>query len=711
MGNVLYSEGTKIGGNVQRVMLGGGTTGAVLVKSSLCTTDADSYNLTGTGIHTGVVAGMLITGPNIRPSTYVTSTSTDTVVMSRLPIADASSQTMRFSLTYEPGTDDGFELVAGTGITITPSSVTGPSGMPVFSFASTASGADGMGTGFTVSATTDSTPTTITQGDDLLFAVSGGGLKAETTADGTVTHSLDIDGMTDIDAAVATGDLLIIDDGAGGTNRKTTVDRIATLFAGTGLSASSGSISVQGAQTADTSSMTSSTSRTITTPLLSVESATTTKPVVQIKNTTDDATGSELRFVMDRGAANADVGDVAGAITFYTDDAAENNQAFGKIQTKATAVTSGSESGEIGFSVATTNGASAGGALAEVLVITGGTAANTSTVDVKGHLIVRGTTTTVNSTTIDVADININLGNGIGADTAVDGGGITLESTDSNKTFNWVDSTDAWTSSEHMDLASGKVFKIAGTSVLNATTLGTNVVASSLTSVGTLGSLTVDNIAIDGATMGHTSLTDALTFASSGSIVTVKDGLYDFDIASHDGTNGLKLGGAAMTATAAELNVLDAVTAGSVTASKGLVVDSNRDLATIGNLTSDGTVQGAALSADAVAIIDTEEGNSQSITGETALLSIVKATYRAAKILYHIKKDGAVATDAGEILITHNDTNAFLTHYAEVSTGAAVIGTWDATVDGDDIDVLFTPTSGGAHTYSIVVTKLITEIA
>lgn len=43
-----------------------------------------------------------------------------------------------------------------------------------------------MGSGFTVSATTDTTATTITQGDDLFFA-AGTGITAETTADGTVT--------------------------------------------------------------------------------------------------------------------------------------------------------------------------------------------------------------------------------------------------------------------------------------------------------------------------------------------------------------------------------------------------------------------------------------------------------------------------------------------------------------------------------------------
>ena len=46
--------------------------------------------------------------------------------------------------------------------------------------------ANTMGSGFTVSATTDSNATTITQGDDLFFA-AGTGITCETTADGTVT--------------------------------------------------------------------------------------------------------------------------------------------------------------------------------------------------------------------------------------------------------------------------------------------------------------------------------------------------------------------------------------------------------------------------------------------------------------------------------------------------------------------------------------------
>jgi hypothetical protein len=420
--------------------------------------------------------------------------------------------------------------------------------------------------------------------------------------------------------------------------------------------------------------------------------------VVQIKNTTNDQDGpSELRFVKDKGAAGA-AGDVAGAITFYSDDAAQNNQAFGKIQTKTTAATAGSETGEIGLSVAT----STSGALAEVLVVTGGATAATSTVDVKGHLIVRGTTTTVNSTTIDVADTNITLGNGVGNDAAIDGGGITLESSGDDKTFIWVDGTDSWTSNNHMNLTSitTPAYKIAGTSVLNATTLGINVVNSTLTKVAALneGSITSGFGTIN---TGSSNITTSGTLAGgaiTGTSLAVSGTITGDTSLTLDST----------TLTTAELGVLDGLTVGTVAASKALTVDASRDVATIRNLTSDGQVQGATLSADAVAIIDTARGSGASISGETSLMNIAKATYRAAKVLYHIKKDDSADTDAGEILITYNGTDAFLTHYAEISTGSAVIGTWDATVNSANIEVRFTPTADGAHTYSLCTTQLIT---
>ena len=115
-----------------------------------------------------------------------------------------------------------------------------------------------------------------------------------------------------------------------------------------------------------------------------------------------------------------------------------------------------------------------------------------------GDLVVTGSQTTVSSTTITVADKNIELATGNSSDAGADGGGLTLKGA-SDKTWNWIDSTDAWTANQHVDVASGKVYKIAGATVLNATTLGAAVVNSSLTSVGTLGSLTVTNAVTAGS--------------------------------------------------------------------------------------------------------------------------------------------------------------------------------------------------------------------
>jgi|10_taG_2_1085330.scaffolds.fasta_scaffold00695_9 hypothetical protein len=95
-----------------------------------------------------------------------------------------------------------------------------------------------------VALTTDDSTTTTDSTGSAAFTLAGGAGLRTTASSTTLTWDLDIDGMTDIGAGLASGDLFIVDDGAGGTNRKTTVDRIATLFAGSGLTATNGVIAV-----------------------------------------------------------------------------------------------------------------------------------------------------------------------------------------------------------------------------------------------------------------------------------------------------------------------------------------------------------------------------------------------------------------------------------------------------------------------------------
>ena len=78
---------------------------------------------------------------------------------------------------------------------------------------------------------------------DVVSAASGGTFSAGVTVNGAVTATslvvpdgsiplvdLDIDGGTDIGAALVDADLMIVDDGAGGTNRKATMSRLATYM-------------------------------------------------------------------------------------------------------------------------------------------------------------------------------------------------------------------------------------------------------------------------------------------------------------------------------------------------------------------------------------------------------------------------------------------------------------------------------------------------
>tara|TARA_B100001250_G_scaffold411805_1_gene441345 strand:+ start:6659 stop:9535 length:2877 start_codon:yes stop_codon:yes gene_type:complete len=97
-----------------------------------------------------------------------------------------------------------------------------------------------------------------------------------------------------------------------------------------------------------------------------------------------------------------------------------------------------------------------------------------------GDLTVNGTTTTINTTTLQVEDKNIEIGKvSSPSDTTADGGGWTLLGA-TNKTFNWVNATDAWTSSEHIHLIDNKKLFVGGAS---GTTDGLEIVHNGSNSI------------------------------------------------------------------------------------------------------------------------------------------------------------------------------------------------------------------------------------
>jgi len=118
--------------------------------------------------------------------------------------------------------------------------------------------------------------------------------------------------------------------------------------------------------------------------------------------------------------------------------------------------------------------------------------------------------------------------------------------------------------------------------------------ASTITTTGLIsgGSLDIDNVLINGTTIGHTDDTDLITLANG--LVTV---------AGEVSMTTLDIGGTNVTSTAAELNILDGITAvvgelnaldigstavGTAVASKAVILDSNKDYAGMRNVTTTG---------------------------------------------------------------------------------------------------------------------------
>ena len=114
-----------------------------------------------------------------------------------------------------------------------------------------------------------------------------------------------------------------------------------------------------------------------------------------------------------------------------------------------------------------------------------GTATFAGSVIVNGDFTVQGNTTTLNTTTLNVEDFNITMGLTLTNASQCTGAGIGI-GVGTGITFAYDHSSLGWLSSVNMDLASGKVFKIANASVLSSSALGAGVTGSSLTQVGTI---------------------------------------------------------------------------------------------------------------------------------------------------------------------------------------------------------------------------------
>ena len=162
-------------------------------------------------------------------------------------------------------------------------------------------------------------------------------------------------------------------------------------------------------------------------------------------------------------------------------------------------------------------------------------------VTIAGNLTVSGTQTILNTSTLQVEDKNIEIAKvSTPSDTTADGAGITIKGA-TDKTITWDNANDNLTSNQDWNIVTGKSYKINNAVVLNATTLGSSVVGSSLTSVGTLTSLTTSGaVTLNARNELRLADSDSSHHVGFKSPATVSSNLV-WTLPDADGTNGQAL--------------------------------------------------------------------------------------------------------------------------------------------------------------------------
>jgi hypothetical protein len=206
--------------------------------------------------------------------------------------------------------------------------------------------------------------------------------------------------------------------------------------------------------------------------------------------------------------------------------------------------------------------------------------------------------------------------------------------------------------------------------------------SSTITTTGLIsgGSLDIDNVLINGTTIGHTDDTDLLTVA---------DGL--LTVAGEVSMTTLDIGGTNVTSTAAELNLVDGITAGTVSASLAVIADSNKDISGFRNVTLTGELDAATgdFSGD-VDVDGTLEADAITVNG-TALASVIAGT---------TVSNATTAAVATTVTITDNEST---------NENNAIIFTAGGDLDGGNLglesdgDLKYNPSTGTLSATNISV--------
>ena len=223
------------------------------------------------------------------------------------------------------------------------------------------------------------------------------------------------------------------------------------------------------------------------------EDPTSGKPLVVLKNTNADTAGATLRFTKDGSSSAAD-NDEIGQIEFKHDDSGNVQHKYAAIQAFSLDVTNDDELGKLKLGVSTGHTTNSyqdgivieGHATDDRVDVTIGNGTDSVTT-IAGDLTITGTTTTVNSTDVEIADINITVAKGATTSANANGSGITFSNWSSAPVLSWDHSNTR--------LNVNKAFHVAGsittTGTVDGIDIATDVAANTLKETNVTTNLTV----------------------------------------------------------------------------------------------------------------------------------------------------------------------------------------------------------------------------
>ena len=419
----------------------------------------------------------------------------------------------------------------------------------------------------------------IDDGEFLQFRASDGKFIGATASVSTLAlTALDIDGGTDIGAAIVDADLFVVDDGAGGTNRKTAASRIKTYVADVTLTtAAQTNITSVGTLTAlqvdnlnlngNTLSSTAGTDLLIT-PLSGQQIVLDGTIIIDAGVVTGATSITSTAFV---GGLTGDVtGNVSGTAATVTTAAQTNITSLGTLTalTVDNIVINGANIGHTSDTDAIAIASDGDVTLSQNLVVT-------------GDFTVNGTTTTVSTTNMKVSDTLLELNTG--ATSNANDMGIIMErgSTGNNAIFMFDESADEFT--------------VGTTTATNDATGNISITAGTFTAATLKGNLVV----ADDGDVGSASATDAMQISSAG-IVTFKDDILIKDggtIGVASSTSAITIASTGIVTLVDDLLLKDACTIGTATTAGAIAIaaDGTVDLDTAGATVASAVIKTAGL--------------------------------------------------------------------------------------------------------------------